>query len=228
MSTSSPPATQSMRQQLDELDALLQRMLNLPVNQLDESGEPTLQHARFRNTADPAPTPPPPVGRRPSMMLLDGSAPVAPPASPPNAWDPNWHINLNPQQGSSVFGPRGPAAQRAAAAEPSTPIWRAETVGLPQRETTPAPQPPLATARDETSPTPSVTPNRAPAPEPAPLALLPVVAVNRAFDAVMLTFGGPGEWLCTRVGRAALGFAGLALLMGSTGWAVATWFGWPR
>src|SRR6188768_2856771 len=103
MSTSSPPAGPSMRQQLDELDALLQRMLNLPVNRLDEPADPMAQRARFTNTADPSPTPPPPAGRRPAMMLLDGSAPVSPPSGPPPAWDPQWNINLNPQQGSSVY-----------------------------------------------------------------------------------------------------------------------------
>src|SRR5215207_8984739 len=145
MSTSSSPAGQSMRQQLDELDALLQRMLNLPVNQLDESSaDSTLQRARFTNTADPSPTPPPPAGRRPAMMLLDGSAPVAQPQSPPASWDPHWNINLNPQQGSSVFGPRAAAAQRAAVAEPAAPIWRAETIAFPPRDATPAPQPRMA------------------------------------------------------------------------------------
>src|SRR5215207_10119811 len=175
MSTSSSPAGQSMRQQLDELDALLQRMLNLPVNQLDESSaDSTLQRARFTNTADPSPTPPPPAGRRPAMMLLDGSAPVAQPQSPPASWDPHWNINLNPQQGSSVFGPRAAAAQRAAAAEPVTPVWRAETIASTPRDSAPVPQPllppPLSPEFDPTS-ADSATPRPWSTAEPPPLAL---------------------------------------------------------
>jgi hypothetical protein len=199
-------------------------MLNLPVNQLDEAGDPTLQRSRFTNTADPSPTPPPPAGRRPSLMLLDGSAPVAPPQSPPTAWDPNYNINLNPQHGSSVFGPRGPAAQRAAAAAPG-PVWQAETVAFPQADAAPAPQPPQSTTA---APVPGTGRHSPPAAEPAPLALLPLVGLNRAFDIVALALGPPGEWLCTRAGRTAIGFLGLALLIGSAAWGAAGWLGWPR
>src|SRR5262245_15842262 len=74
MSPSSPPAAGNpMRQQLDELDALLQRMLTLPVNQLDDA------------PADPEPQPHAPangVGRQPSMALHTDSRPVPPPAPP--------------------------------------------------------------------------------------------------------------------------------------------------
>src|SRR5438445_9187812 len=105
MSASSPPAGPSMRQQLDELDALLQRMLTLPVSQSDEAGAPA--HATGRPpTSDPSPTPLP--GRGPRLVLLDGSGPVQPPPTPPAAWDPHWNINLNPQEGSSILGPRSP------------------------------------------------------------------------------------------------------------------------
>src|SRR5207248_1530316 len=73
MSTSSPPAGPSMRQQLDELDALLQRMLNLPINQLDDApADPGLQRPRFTAAPDLSATPPPAAGRRPRMVLLDG------------------------------------------------------------------------------------------------------------------------------------------------------------
>lgn len=223
MSTASAPANQSMRQQLDELDALLQRMLNLPVNQVDEPADPIAQRARY-NTADPSPTPPPPAGRKASMRLLDGSAPVAPPTAPPASWDPHWNINLNPQQGSSVFS-RGPvAAPPPAPPEPAAPVWRAETVAYPQP----------AAARP---PQPTVTP---PAPMPAPvmplptaadspsLLLMPLVALNRVFDGLVIQFGPPGEWLCTRAGRTVLGLAGFAMMAGSAAWAAAGWFGWPR
>jgi hypothetical protein len=220
MSTSSPPAGNSMRQQLDELDALLQRMLSLPINQVDEAAsEPPRRPA-----VDLATTPVP--GRRGQMLLLDGSAPVPTPQSaPPAAWDPHWNINLNPQQGSSVLGPRSPAAQRTQS-DALPPVWRAETVAFAPARQEPAPQPPLSSS-NAAAPIARPEPIRQPTPEPTPLSLWPVVAVNRVFDALMLCFGPPGQWFCTAAGRTLLGYTGMALLATSIALA-AGWIGWPR
>jgi hypothetical protein len=233
-----------MRQQLDELDALLQRMLTLPINQTDDgAGEPTAPAPRYAGTApvaaDSSPTPVPVVGRRPQMVLLDGSAPVTPPQSPPAAWDPHWNINLNPQQGSSILGPRSPAANDPRLAsqrlqpEAGPPIWRAETVAFAPAESEPTPQPPLsAPPAASLAPiqryAPSIPSTHSPIEEPTPMPLLPLVALNRTFDAVMLCLGPVGQWFCTSTGRNLLGYAGLALLFGSAAWGAAGWFGWPR
>jgi hypothetical protein len=220
MSTSSPPAENSMRQQLDELDALLQRMLSLPINQAEESAE----EAPRRPAVDRAPTPVP--GRRGQMLLLDGSAPVPPPQSPPPAqWDPHWNINLNPQHGSSILGPRSPAAQRAQS-EQLPPVFRAETVAIAPTRQEPAPQPPLSNSA-AALPIARPEPVRRSSAEPTPLPLLPLVALNRVFDAVMLFFGPPGQWFCTAAGRTLLGYTGMALLATSVALA-AGWIGWPR
>src|SRR5205823_11887025 len=132
-----------------ELDALLQRMLALPVNQTD--GTPAAAEPR---TPPPSPRPidqPPraPVTpslqdgwKQPAMMLLSDSGPVQPPSTPePPRWDPSWGINLNPQNGSSILGARSPAAAPTRApAEPSTPppVWRSEAVGYSVPATPPA------------------------------------------------------------------------------------------
>jgi hypothetical protein len=238
MATSSPPAGHSMRQQLDELDALLQRMLTLPMNQSDEVAPEPLP-ARS-SISDPSPTPAPVNGRRPQMVLLDGSAPVTPPQSPPSTWDPHWNINLNPQQGSSILGPRSPAAsdQRTASQrlqpEVAPPVWRAETVAFAPTNLEPTPQPPLsAPAAASTVPIQrytrtSIQSAEPQIEEPAPILLAPVAMLNRAFDAVMLSLGPPGQWFCTSTGRNFLGYAGLALLFGSAAWGAAGWFGWPH
>jgi hypothetical protein len=226
MSTASPPAGPSMRQQLDELDALLQRMLTLPVNQTDE-GASELPPIRRAIAPDPTPTPPPTQGRGPRMFLLDGSAPVTPPQTPPAAWDPHWNINLNPQQGSSILGPRSPAATaQRQQPENAPPIWRAETVAFAPSQNSPVPQPPLsapmapAVRRSNGDAAPR---EKTPDEGPAPLPLVPLIALNRTFDAVMHCFGPPGQWFCTSAGRNLLGLAGLALLVASAGW-----FGWSR
>jgi hypothetical protein len=221
MATSSPPAGNSMRQQLDELDALLQRMLTLPVTQTDD-GEPT---APTNGMSEKPPAPP---KGGPRLVLLDGSAPVPTPQSPPPAtWDAHWNINLNPQQGSSILGPRSPAA----AVQP--PVFRAETVAFVPSRPEPVPQPPMSmptppsdgpVVRTEPLHSP---PRRSPVEAPAPLPLLPFVALNRAFDAVMLCLGTPGQWFCTSAGRNMLGYAGLGVLFASVALA-AGWVGWPR
>jgi hypothetical protein len=227
MSTSSPPANQSMRQQLDELDSLLQRMLNLPINQMEEAGaDPTVQRARF---SDPSQTPAPPT-RRASMMLLDGSAPIPTPQTAPASWDPHWNINLNPQQGSSVFGPRGGTTQRTATADAAAPVWRAETVAVAPPQSEPTPQPPMSAPeyRPESRTAVVASFPRSSVAEPPSIALAPVIAINRMFDAAVIWLGPPGEFLCTRAGRGLLGLGGLALFGGSVAWAAAGWFGWPH
>jgi hypothetical protein len=66
MATPTPPPT---RQQLDDLDALLQRMLALPVNPSDEPPEPP---------PDPEPLSPPP-----GNVIIDDSPPTRPVVPPP-------------------------------------------------------------------------------------------------------------------------------------------------
>jgi hypothetical protein len=213
-----------MRQQLDELDALLQRMLTLPVNESEEGSAETAP-MRQAPKSDPSPTPLP--IRRPQMVLLDGSAPVAPPQTPPATWDPHWNINLNPQQGSSILGSRSPAATaQRLQPEASPPIFRAETVAFGQNRGEPVPQPPMSAPKQSPVPTArydSALQSRTPVEEPAALPMIPLIALNRAFDAVMLCFGPLGQWFCTSAGRNFLGLAGLAMLLAGAGW-----IGWSR
>jgi hypothetical protein len=219
-----------MRQQLDELDALLQRMLTLPVSPPDDATADA--HASIRpSTSDPSPTPLP--GRGPRLVLLDGSAPVQPPSTPPSAWDPHWNINLNPQEGSSILGRHSPAASvHRGQSNVPPPVFRAETVAFAPAKPVTALQPAAAALTPVTQTRPegaqSELPARPPLAEPTPVPLMPVVALNRMFDAIMLSFGRPGEWFCTSAGRNLLGYAGLALLACSVVWGAAGWFRLPR
>src|SRR5947208_12391861 len=85
MSTATSSA-QSMRQQLDDLDALLQRMLALPINQLDDpppnvpprpDGALKTAAAARVEAATPPPAPPLPASAPspPRMRLLTDSSP---------------------------------------------------------------------------------------------------------------------------------------------------------
>src|SRR5262245_1360927 len=86
--SSATSSAQSMRQQLDDLDALLQRMLALPTNQLDEPPPAPLRpeaplkftQAPRAEAATSAPPPAAPVQTPPRMRLLTDSSPVPPPA----------------------------------------------------------------------------------------------------------------------------------------------------
>jgi hypothetical protein len=160
------------------------------------------------------------------MVLLDGSAPVPPPSNPPAAWDPHWNINLNPQNGSSILGPRSPAAR--AQADAVAPVWRADTMAFSPARTDPAQPTSSAPMPHEQVQSAEAFRPRGPVEEPAPLPLLPVVGLNRVFDGIMSCFGPPGQWFCTTAGRNLLGFVGLVLLGGSIAWGTAEWFGWPR
>ena len=55
ISTRTPESLNPTRQQLDELDALLKRMLELPVNQVDEKDE---TETEMEEAADEPPLPP--------------------------------------------------------------------------------------------------------------------------------------------------------------------------
>src|SRR5581483_8532132 len=103
--------------------------------QLDEAPPAPEPVAPRRPTAVEPPAPaaarPQPAAngwRPPAMVLLADSGPVQPPAEAP---EPDWAINLNPRDGSSVLGPRSPAAvvERVVAAPAA---WRAQTVAYVQ------------------------------------------------------------------------------------------------
>jgi hypothetical protein len=88
---SQPPASASLtRQQLDELDQLLQRMLQLPVNHLDEPpgrGAPppaaaASAPAREAGPAPPASEKPTPAVSMPPVRPAPPPAPMRPPLGP--------------------------------------------------------------------------------------------------------------------------------------------------
>jgi len=115
-----PPS--STRQQLDDLDALLQKMLNLPITPTEEATLPppppppasridmpsTAQFATQTTTEEPLPPPPPQRTQRtnglPSMTFsgrpptttpaTQTSRPVVPPTVPPTVFDSSWKVEI--------------------------------------------------------------------------------------------------------------------------------------
>jgi hypothetical protein len=105
----------STRQQLDELDALLQKML-------DQPGKPTESVTRPIYTTEGGGNAPPIAPQFPPAAVAYGVPPaVAFAAETPVQTVPaqkpipsNWNIDLNPRGGSSVLGERSPLAEKLA------------------------------------------------------------------------------------------------------------------
>jgi hypothetical protein len=199
----SPPG--STRQLLDELDALMQRMLALPVEQEEEAPpapERTAPTAAVAPPVLPEALPPPvepPAARTVALALsVPSAAPVdkPPPVAPAPA----------PRQDQPEL-PAGPHGLTPVGPE----VFAALTTPTPIRpRTTPA--------------RPRPTPRRA-----APvggIVLGPLRWLNHAFDRVTHRLGAPGRWLRGRQGRAVLGWVGVALLVGALGWQMVVWLGW--
>jgi hypothetical protein len=121
VSTRSPGSLNPTRQQLDELDALLQRMLDLPVNQLDDSGEsnegasapPPVQTAPPRTPAPRPPEPRPMAAPPVSYMVVETASPRLLPAA--SGFEPSPAglsmrlLPVTPEEDSSVEEEPAPA-----------------------------------------------------------------------------------------------------------------------
>lgn len=183
-----PSPNDLTRQQLDELDALLQRMLSVPLA--------------------PADTPMPAALNRTDAPPLPPSWRIDPPAPAPAASVP--HLLLADPLDEPEPLPKPELAKPPAASRPQAPL--------------PNPKPP--TVSEPTKPQAALTPKpKVAAPEPAkpqaptvpsappvPLPLLPLVALNSAFDAACGLFGPPGKLLRSGFFKQLYGLTGLALL----------------
>jgi hypothetical protein len=209
------PSTANLptRQQLDEIDALLRRMLTLPPL----AGEPAPA------LSPPAPMPasqvyPPPVVRE------------IPPPSPPAAGEPvvhSWRAEW----------PQAPQSQSAAIA-PSVVAWGSP---VPQQMEHPpwamasgpaAAPPPFAVP---VSPGPIIQPVSLPANQSSgarqteSLVVLSLVLLNGLFNLLTYLLGPLGTWVRGR-GRGMLGWAGILMFVAAAVWALGNWYGydWPR
>jgi len=212
MSSPPPPRpAHPTRQQLDELDALLQRML-----EPDSAPAPPVEEP-------PAPPPGPAVSYR---VIQPAAEEPAPAAEKPegeewvplrSAWQPSPH----------TWGPLAESWQQAQASRGAAPA-----PPEPQPEPTPqapeaAPPPPIirpVSGFVQRLPEPSRS--EALAEPPVPRWLRPLVWCNRGFDALTAPLGGAGRWLRGRRGRTVLGAVGLLCLAAAVARAVADGIGW--
>jgi hypothetical protein len=211
MSSSKQPVHPT-RQQLDELEALLQRMLALPVNQLE--GENS-------SLALPALTP---IDMPPDWETADSAVLSTETARQARDHAVTAKDERVADEGRSVgngqLGMSQTADDDSAAPATATPRWtepeESQNVGAATTNLT-------IVTRPATGERPWHLPASA---RRIPWPLQPLVWSNRAFDRCAGRLGRPGRWLRSSTGRALIGWSGIALLASAAAWAWLEWMGW--
>jgi hypothetical protein len=193
------PPMNVTRQVLDELEALMERMLAVPIADTDApASAPAPESPTAVSPSRPLAatlTLLPVADREPPVFALPLSATPRPrEVDPPHhgtnpshlPWSPTAEITLPPLPPAPANPPAAP--------EPNLDALLAEI-----------PEPPLSTAG---------------------WFILPVIWGNRLFDACTLPLGESGVWLRGPVGRGVIGMTGLLLLAAATLWVARDWLGW--
>ena len=224
MATAAQSPNDLTRQQLDELDALLQRMLSLPLNPPESF--PSNANGSVQNFALPMPTPapyqsPPPAAREVAMPVVATAPRVfTPPAPEPAEMPALWKSAPAP-----VVAP-APAPRPSPAPAP---------VFAPAPMPAPAFEWPDSTSVRTLPPAPPAAPAAA-QPEPVPFLYAPFVGLNAVLNWILGLFGFPGRVVRSGFVKSLFGLAGLGLLV-YTGLKVAQIHGlvtlpqqlpWPR
>lgn len=206
-----PSPNDLTRQQLDELDALLQRMLALPLNPPD---------AASPAPAAPLPLPPDAVPAAKNWRV-DPPAPtpapaphVRPPEPEPAPWVPPAAVTAPEPERLAPPVARLPEPEpEPVAVVPPPPVKVAvpEPVPVPERRSRPKP---IAVAPPPPAPVPEAPPPAPPTTAGPPVApiLWPLVALNWVTDRVLGLFGPPGWALRSSLGKNAIGLAGIGLI----------------
>jgi hypothetical protein len=233
------------RQQLDELDALLQRMLALPVNQAEDVIAEINATAKTTATLRQEP-----MSYRTAEYGDDNSASVeteavdAKPKTPPRLDEAHVSSSSETKEDADTWVPL------SSTWKPSPHTWKPLAQSWQQPRTKPAqevppsreepvealaPKPPAVVAAAKMEPLAPIV-SKAPAPVPAmPVPQEPPPPgwmrllwwCNVAFDLLLLPWGPPGRWLRRDGGgRSVLGIAGVVLFVAALGLTVLEWFGW--
>ena len=188
---------QSTKQMLDELDALMEKMLSLPVNETDD-GSASAPEVK-------SPSLPPTLSATLTLLEPPAKAPVRDLPLP----EPE-HPAVNP-----------PHLEMPVAPPPPLPPPVREPAPLPEpmtNDVTPPSVMPKLEPLLEEIPEPDV-------PLTTEWGYLPLLWMNQAFDGLTIALGA-GEWLRSQAGRMLLGVSGVALLAFAVAWLVRDWLGW--
>jgi hypothetical protein len=212
-----PPDADNSAALLAELDVLLERMMALPVNELDE------EKPAPRSPAPPQDTEIDEVGGRrmppeDTEIVTVAEAMPEPPLSSPALSPDDLYVQAILQRAREER-PATPLPEPAAVyhpPEPEQPVLRSEP---PPPAYTPPPMPPLAPPAPEQPPEveSEVSPWGA-----------PIRLCNAGYDRLMGLLGTPGRWLQGKHGRTLVGIAGILMLLAAAGLAVRDCLEWTR
>jgi hypothetical protein len=202
------------RQQLDEIDALLRRMLTLPPL----AGE---------SAAAPAPTPVPIPASQvyPPPVVREILPPVPPSPGDPvvHSWRAEWPQTLQPQTPAiapSVVAWGSPVPQQM-----EHPPWAMASgpAGSPPPFAVPVSVGPII--QPILQPTNPSSGTR----QTESLFVLSLVLLNGLFNLLTYLLGPLGTWV-RGPGRGMLGWAGILMILAAAVWALGNWYGydWPR
>jgi hypothetical protein len=213
MPRSAPPASNSTRQQLDELDALLQRMLDLPVNKLDAGAAepPAVAYATTEIAAAPvvaAPPPAAPESEKPTKAEEESWVPLS------STWQPS-ELTWKPLAHSWNQSAASPVPEQM------------ETLPA-EADLMPEPAAPLTAPELPGDLQPDALPDLLEAPADRPVArwAMLLVAFNRIFDLCLAPLGPTGQLFRGRPGRIGLAILGLGCLVAAAVVLLIDWAGW--
>jgi hypothetical protein len=214
-----PPALNVTRQMLDELEALMERMLSVPIADADESAAPA------DDVSQPAAPRSRPLAATLTLLPLpeeeSTDLPVqkaAPRSSTPVVDRPHEGTNPSHLPSLGVVPLPLPEARHQPPSYTLPPIPEAPFID---------PQP---ISDRVVPPQANLDALLAEVPEPprslAAWLIVPVLWANRLFDQMTLLLGETGAWLRGPVGRGAVGMAGLILFAAAVLWLARDWLGW--
>lgn len=204
----------STKQLLDELDALMEKMLSLPVSTQEAASLPeappdfprmsaTLTVLESSVETEESKTEPAPSYEVPSSPRRDEASAVAAPHA-----DFKTRTRTRAQQEEALASPaRTPGVRVDSALESELPLDAVPPsllhVQIPEVEILPAPPRPLRN-----------------------LLILPLLWINGIFDVATFFLGPFGRWLRTAQGRSFLAATGIGLILLAIGWVIRDWMSW--
>jgi hypothetical protein len=207
--TPDAPGLSTTRQMIDELDALMERMLALPVN--DSATDDAMS----------------PRGVSPSAPMPSAPMAAAPRPAPPRSSGP-LTAKLTLLQVPVDDPPLDPAHPGP---NPSHLPALNATTSLPPLAAAPSMSP--SPFSDRIVPPVLVPSTEIQLPEPTEpddgltnWFILPLLWSNRLFDRCTYCIGESGGWLRTPAGRMALGMTGVLLIAAAGLWLMRDWLGW--
>ena len=196
---SSSSSLHPTRRQLDELDALMERMLELPVN-------PAVEEAKSPGAGEP------------TLSEAENASPFA-------EFSPHGIASYQTEESdASVTNSEGALLSSTLGKENGISSVQYSTGQSPFRFT----EPTSLTVNRGTASKIAFTRTSAGVADDGPppsLWLWPVVGINQIYDAVMGGLGSPGR-IMRGTGRAWLGWLGLLMLTAALAWGVFDWLQW--